>query len=174
VHPDLDAVAAYGFQHHWKFEVVDDATLMVPIRLSQSEVICVARLQPETFEFRSRFPFRVAESKRMLIADFASRVNCHSAVAQLYLDHTQGEIGIATALPVDVGWLCPAMIDRIVHINLAAAERWLSGAAAVCYSDVSPHAAIELCGAPYPVALAIGEAAKQLESFGGGNQSDQE
>ncbi len=170
----LDTLASYGFQHHWKFEVMDNASLMVPIRLSQGEVLCIARLHPDIFEFRSLFPFRVPESKQMLMMDFVSRINCHALVATMYFDRANGEIGVEAATPVATGWLCPAVIDPIVRINLAAVECWLPGVAAVCYSDVSPNTAIAMCSAPWPIAAVVGDAVKRLESFGDdGNQGDQ-
>jgi hypothetical protein len=162
----LDILASYGFQHDWKFEVADNTSLTVPIKLARGEVLCIARLYPDIFEFRSLLPFRVPESKRTLMMDFVSRINCHALVATLFFDCANGEIGVETAAPVATGWLCPAVIDPIVRINLAAIDRWLPGVAAVCYSDVSPNTAIALCGAPCPIAAVVGEAVKKLESFG--------
>ena len=137
---DLDAFAAYCFQREWPFEVNDDTTLAIRRKVSHGELLCTARVQPNYFIFRSRYPFVAPESKRVSVAEFAARVNFQSSFAAVYLNASDGEIGVTTAIPVGEGYLCSAVIDPVVRLNLAMAEQWLSSVAAMCLPDVAPSA----------------------------------
>jgi hypothetical protein len=166
MHTDLDAVYAYCLQQDWRVEDADDTTLWVRKTFSCGLIHADAHVRQERFTFRSQFPVVVPELRRRLMMEFAMQANRDSDYAFMYLDHATGEIGVTTGTPVAMGYLCPAVIDLVVGSNLIAIDRWLPGVAAVCYCDISPKTAIAMCSAPCPIAAAVGEAVKNLESFG--------
>lgn len=134
---DLDALAAYCVQREWPFEVVDEATLAMQEKISRGELYCTARVQLRYLIFRSRYPFVAPESKRASVAEFVARVNFESDFPVIYLNASDGEIGVTTSIPVGEGYLCPAVIDPVVRRNLAMAEQWLPHVAAMCAPDAA-------------------------------------
>lgn len=161
---DLDAFVAFCFQHDWLFDVADDATLTTRRHISQGDVLCMARVEPQYFIFRSRYPFSVPESKRMLVAEFAARVNHHSAFGTMDLDFADGAIEITTAIPLEEGHLCSALISPVVQLNLIAADQWFGGVVGVCFSDVAPRIAFEQCRTRYSIAQVVERAMERFES----------
>lgn len=161
---DLDALAAYCVEHGWRFDITDDMRLLIHLRLSYGASLCVASVQSGTFLFRSHFPFDIPETKRLLMAEFAARVNCQSPYGMLYFDPANGMVGVSTSIPLETGHLYSALVDLVVCRNLAAAERWLPGIAAVCFSDVSPKAAMVRCQPHDLIAAVVEEAIDRLNS----------
>jgi hypothetical protein len=161
--PDLDPLAAYCFLQGWSIEIVGDHTLVIERPGSRANLICTAALPPGYFVLRSRCPVAVAHSKRMLAAEFATRVNRRLAFGALYLDLATGEIGMRTVIPVEEGHLCRALIDRVVRLHYAAVDQWFPGVAAVCFGDVAPLAAIDQCDDSCSIEDALDFASRLLD-----------
>jgi hypothetical protein len=142
---NFDALIAYCFEAEWVFDLINSTALVVHRQVSQGELTCVAGVDPGYFVFRSLYPFWVPKVKRVQAAEFVARVNYPLTFGNLFLNLRNGEIGFATALPVEEGHLCPALIDPVVQLNLTSADQWFPGVMAVASTDIAPQRAIELC-----------------------------
>lgn len=145
VPPGLDSVASYFRLMGWAFDPIDKSTLFVPRSVSSGSLQCFAHVYDRALLFESLYPFSVPPSKLMLVAEFVTRANWHTPFGTLQLDFDDGEVMVKTALVISTASLSLPLVEAVVHPNLAAADRWFRGLAAVCFADVSPRIAVEQC-----------------------------
>jgi len=101
-----------------------------------------AREEQQQFLFYSLCPIAPPKEKRSEIAHFLTRANYGMTIGNFELDFNDGEIRYKTSIDVEGDRLSPALIKRIIYINVAMMDEYLPGIKAVIEQGVSPEAAI--------------------------------
>lgn len=159
-----EAITVYFRQRKWQFERIDERAFTLTRPTPNGEVACLAHLGDHFFAFHSIYPFFVPAAKRLRAAQFASLANCRTPIGTLELDLFSGELGCKTGLAIESRKLSLMLVAAIVEPNLQVADRWLPGAAAVCFSDVGPQAAIDQCSGVFAVAEIVARACELLDA----------
>ena len=132
-----DTVALNLYEQGWPFEVVDDVTLTVRLRLAGRVLHCTLTTPQGAFVMTSRFPRNVPADKREQVLGMVARDTCRPVASSLYLDPDTGETGVKTAMPVEDGYLSYAGVGWVIGCNLQSAEEWIALLEETCGSDDS-------------------------------------
>jgi hypothetical protein len=92
----------------------------------------------------SVYPIRVPLLRRAAVADFLARINFGMVIGDFVFDLSDGEVRMKTAADVITGPFPDAQIDRLLRINLGAANQYLAPLLAVAFGDLSPEKAATL------------------------------
>ena len=136
---------AYCRRRGWMVEWADEATLVMSIDVEHGRLFCTVAVDDRRLVVESLYSFVVPPSRRILAAEFAARANRRIEVGALAVDLDDGEVGCKTGVAIAGERWDLALAGSLMEEHLQMADRWLPGVAALCYADLTPRAALELC-----------------------------
>jgi hypothetical protein len=110
-----------------------------------------AREAEQQFVFYSICPISSPIDKRLVTAEFITRANYGLTIGNFELDFNDGEIRYKTSIDVEGDRLTPALIKRLVYINVLTMDEYLPGIKAVIETEISPEAALQATEQSAPV-----------------------
>ncbi len=142
----FDAVVQFFEEDGWNFmEIASGEALKMGVSGNNGEYDCYAIIDEERqiFQFLSSFPVKVPENKRLLIAEFLTRVNYGISMGNFEMDFEDGNIRYKTSIDVEGDRLTPALVDNLVSMNVLMIDYYFPGIMKVIYGGVSPEEAIK-------------------------------
>jgi len=141
----LQQLLNFFTEDDWGFtKLQGESVLQLAFQGQNGQWACYAQAREEKnqFVFYSVCPAGTPEEKRSEIAHFLTRANYGMTIGNFELDFNDGEIRYKTSIDVEGDRLSPALIKRIIYINVAMMDEYLQGIKAVIEQGVSPEAAI--------------------------------
>lgn len=141
----FEVMVQFFEEDDWRFmEVAKGEALRMGVSGNNGEYECYAIVneERETFRFVSKLPVKVAENKRVEIAEFLTRANYGLTIGNFEMDFRDGEVRYKTSIDVEGDRLTPALVGNLVRINVLMIDRYFPGIMKVIYGGESPEEAI--------------------------------
>jgi hypothetical protein len=138
-------VAEYCRESQLPFERMGDNVVVFSVEEPNGDLLSVADANRQRFILQTLYPFLVPRQKRRAMCTFTARASYKVEIGALTFDEADGEIGFRTGIQGDVAELGAGFLAAVIEHHLLIATQWLPGVAAVCFNDVSPVAALQLC-----------------------------
>jgi hypothetical protein len=140
------ALINFFTEDDWPFSKVQgELGLQMPFQGKHGDWICYAKAREEQqqFIFYSLCPIATPAHQRNAIAHFLTLANYGTLIGNFELDYTDGEIRYKTSIDVEGDRLTPALIKRLVYINVTMMDEYLPGIQAVIEQQATPEQAIQ-------------------------------
>ena len=95
------------------------------------------REEQEQLIFYSISPVKVAENKRLVMAEFLSRANFGLSIGNFELNFADGEIRYKTSIAAKGNGVNSALIGQLIFANLLTMDEYLPGIMSIIYTELS-------------------------------------
>lgn len=144
--PVLEAVAAFLTDDDWRFQQIEDKTILtMGFKGEGGSWRCYAQAkeQEKRFVFYSVMESSAPPEKRQAVAEFITRANYGLIIGNFEMDFSDGEIRYKTSIDIEGGELAPQMIKSLIYANVLTMDRYFPGIMSVIYAGTDPAEAID-------------------------------
>ncbi len=106
--------------------------------------MCLVKVREEQEQliFYSISPVKVAENKRLVMAEFLSRANFGLSIGNFELNFADGQIRYKTSIAAKGNGVNSALIGQLIFANLLTMDEYLPGIMSIIYTELSAVEAI--------------------------------
>jgi hypothetical protein len=105
--------------------------------------LAVAEEEGENIAFLSYFPSRAPANQRVASAELLTRINLDLKHGCFELDFESGDIRFRTSLSLTPDEVTPAMLERLVFMNLFTVDHYYGAIMKVLHAGLSPQEALK-------------------------------
>lgn len=141
----LEAIIKFFEEDGWPFSILEeDSALITDFRGKNGQWKCYAETKEkeQQLRFYSVFPFDIAESKRLAVAEFLTRANYGLIIGNFEMDLEDGEIRYKTSTIFDRDTVNSNLIKQFVYANVLTMDKYLPGIMSIINTGASPADAI--------------------------------
>ena len=141
----FEAVINFFKENNWLFfQMEQEPALQMSFQGENGQWMCLVKVREEQEQliFYSISPVKVAENKRLVMAEFLSRANFGLSIGNFELNFADGEIRYKTSIAAKGNGVNSALIGQLIFANLLTMDEYLPGIMSIIYTELSAVEAI--------------------------------
>ena len=153
----FDRVADYLDANDWRYRAVrESAYFSMDCRIAEASVRVVLNVtegdQLNRILTLSVYPVFVPENRRVAVLKAMNEINFSLVFGCLEMDPADGQVRFRTSVEADTD-ITGCMMDRVLHGNLAGADRHFAALMGATFSVAEPEASNEIVSRPHGATL---------------------
>jgi hypothetical protein len=141
----FEAVINFFKENNWLFfQMEQEPALQMSFQGENGQWMCLVKVREEQEQliFYSISPVKVAENKRLVMAEFLSRANFGLSIGNFELNFADGQIRYKTSIAAKGNGVNSALIGQLIFANLLTMDEYLPGIMSIIYTELSAVEAI--------------------------------
>lgn len=141
----LEDVIDFFESEEWSFvKFPEKSILRLLFHGEKGKFTCYAKVKEKQrqFIFYSLCPVDIPESKRLVIAELITRINCENIIGNFDLDFEQGNLRYKTSICLGDEYLSDDLLKPLVYGNVKMMDKYLPAIMAVVEKNKTPLEAI--------------------------------
>ena len=136
----FEAVINFFKENNWLFfQMEQEPALQMSFQGENGQWMCLVKVREEQEQliFYSISPVKVAENKRLVMAEFLSRANFGLSIGNFELNFADGQIRYKTSIAAKGNGVNSALIGQLIFANLLTMDEYLPGIMSIIYTELS-------------------------------------